>query len=806
MQIQRVKLVNFRQHEDTELVLGAGLTGIIGPNGAGKTTILEAVAWAIYGMPAARGSRESIRRRRAPARSPVRVELDFSLGAHQYRVVRGLNNAELFQDLETAPIAVSLGTVTEKLTRMLGMTREEFFNTYFTGQKELAVMSAMTPMERAKFLSQVLGYEKLRAAQEILRDRKSQLRGRLDALESTLQDTQEMEADENAAKARINNTRDQATKAGERLQAASQQVDALKPKLEAMQRLKQLVAELHGDLKLADHKVSEARERHGQLDRQLVEAIAARDKVRPLLEKLKPMPALKAEAEKLEAMERAVMARKGYEDQLADLRGRFKVAQQKLAKTPDPAELKKEEKELEKAQKALARLQGEVEEMRTVWVRDLQDAKTKRQGLVDQYQEFKEQRDRIVKLGPDGACPTCTRPLGKEFTNVLGVLERQLELVTENGTFYKKRIDQLSKVPAELTKGEKARDKADKDIQVRSEKLGQSRAVAEEAAGLRKESDQLKKKIAELEASLAASAVPYDQGRHTEVRRLLNALESTALEAARLTGLAERAGGLVKEAEAAERSLSEREENARLLKEKMEDLGYREWDFTALLSDVEIAEKARREAEVNATRLKAELAAAEEGLAAVAKRREERARREKEARAVSVDLALNAEVDRAFAALRTELNATLRPDLSDSASGLLRDLSGGRYSELELDEDYAATIVDDGEPKPVISGGEEDLVNLALRLAISQMIAERAGQPLSMLVLDEIFGSLDEDRRLSVLELLRGLADRFPQVILITHVESVREGFDRVIRISYDLNRGTAVALEDSGGLDGLAA
>ena len=50
-------------------------------------------------------------------------------------------------------------------------------------------------------------------------------------------------------------------------------------------------------------------------------------------------------------------------------------------------------------------------------------------------------------------------------------------------------------------------------------------------------------------------------------------------------------------------------------------------------------------------------------------------------------------------------------------------------------------------PKPVISGGEEDLANLVLRLAISQMIAERAGQPLSLLVLDEVFGSLDESRR-----------------------------------------------------------
>jgi len=97
----------------------------------------------------------------------------------------------------------------------------------------------------------------------------------------------------------------------------------------------------------------------------------------------------------------------------------------------------------------------------------------------------------------------------------------------------------------------------------------------------------------------------------------------------------------------------------------------------------------------------------------------------------------------------------------------------------------------------VISGGEEDIANLALRLAISQMIAERAGQPLSLLVLDEIFGSLDEDRRLAVVDLLRSLADRFPQVILITHIDSVRDGFDRVIRVGLDVTRGVATARDE---------
>ncbi len=131
----------------------------------------------------------------------------------------------------------------------------------------------------------------------------------------------------------------------------------------------------------------------------------------------------------------------------------------------------------------------------------------------------------------------------------------------------------------------------------------------------------------------------------------------------------------------------------------------------------------------------------------------------------------------------------------------LADLTDGRYDELELTEDYTLTILEGGVPKPVISGGEEDIASLVLRLAISQMIAERAGQPLSLLVLDEIFGSLDEARRQHVVGLLRRLADRFPQVVLITHIEQVREGLDRVIRVDFDPARGASVVRDDTATL-----
>nr|MBA3317399.1 SMC family ATPase [Gemmatimonadales bacterium] len=203
MQIDRVHLRNFRQHENTALEFGTGLTGIIGPNGAGKTTILEAIAWAMYGMPAARGSRDTIRRRGAGPRDRVEVELDFTLGAHRYRVVRSLGGAQLHQDGDPSPIANSLGSVTERVTRLLGMTREEFFNTYFTGQKELAVMAAMSAPERAQFLSRVLGYDRIRAAQERLKDRRSALRARLDALRSSLGDPAELDQEEAQARERV---------------------------------------------------------------------------------------------------------------------------------------------------------------------------------------------------------------------------------------------------------------------------------------------------------------------------------------------------------------------------------------------------------------------------------------------------------------------------------------------------------------------------------------------------------------------------------------------------------------------------
>jgi exonuclease SbcC len=564
---------------------------------------------------------------------------------------------------------------------------------------------------------------------------------------------------------------------------------------------------MQGDLRLAEHKVQAARERFQGLDRQLVEANEARIRLEPLTVRLQSLPGLRAERESLDRLAEANADRQARQGQLEELRRTLAGVATRLTRLPTPEQLQQAREEQRVLAEQLGTAGSVAEERRTAWVRDLQDARSKRENLLDQYRELKEQHQRIKDAGAVGVCPTCARPLGEEFDSVLGLLERQLQEVLFNGQYFKQRIDQLQAEPAELIAADEERVRQERLSAEGAARAGRLEAQVQEGPTLLEEERRLKARTTELEAAIALDAVAYDAARHREVRQQLDALEPVALQAERLRSSADRAETLVREAETAERDLSALEAQVKSLTAQMSELGYSEAAFVLARDSFQAVERDQRTAELALARAGMERQSAEESAQSVTRRRAERAERERAIAVAQAELDMNVQLDEALRDLRTDLNTQLRPDLSELASGFLRELTNGRYHELELDEDHVPVIVDDGEAKRVISGGEEDLANLALRLAISQMIAERAGQPLSLLVLDEIFGSLDEERRTAVMDLLRSLADRFPQVILITHIESAREGFDRVIRV--DLDPETRIARvrdEAPGEIDGLAA
>src|SRR5437588_460088 len=454
MELHRLRLLNFRQHADTELEFGPGITGIFGPNGSGHTPTPEAIAWALYGAQAERGDKDSIRRLGAKGRAGVEVELEFALGAHEYQVKRGLSTAALLQDGQL--VANSLKAVTDKLERTLGMTHQEFFNTYFTGQKERAVMAALGKTERAAFLSRVLGYERLRDAQEQVREVRNAVAAEVRGLEAGLPDAAALAAARKTAEQGLAQAQSAAQAADAARRTAEEGLGREEPRWNAWVTRRERTLSLDGERRMAEQGVVTARQEFQRLDRELADALAAREQLRRL------------------------------------------------------------------------------------------DAE-----LLKLYEEVKEQRDQIVTLGPDGACPTCKRPLGAEYAAVLALLDSQLEVITGDGKYFRQRLEQLAERPAKLVEAEAARDQVLEESRRASARAGELRAQVEEGERARAQLTVARGRAALLERQLAARAAGYDAARHDAVRAELAKLEPVALEAAALEERARRAESLVGGAEGA---------------------------------------------------------------------------------------------------------------------------------------------------------------------------------------------------------------------------------------------------------------
>jgi exonuclease SbcC len=81
------------------------------------------------------------------------------------------------------------------------------------------------------------------------------------------------------------------------------------------------------------------------------------------------------------------------------------------------------------------------------------------------------------------------------------------------------------------------------------------------------------------------------------------------------------------------------------------------------------------------------------------------------------------------------------------------------------------------------SGGEAFKVNLAMRIALSKVLAHRIGAPLPTLFIDEGFGSQDMVGRERILDLINAIGNDFEKVLVITHLEDLKDGFEVRINV-----------------------
>ena len=82
------------------------------------------------------------------------------------------------------------------------------------------------------------------------------------------------------------------------------------------------------------------------------------------------------------------------------------------------------------------------------------------------------------------------------------------------------------------------------------------------------------------------------------------------------------------------------------------------------------------------------------------------------------------------------------------------------------------------------SGGEALRIDLAIRLGLAELLANRAGSKVEFVVGDELFGSQDKEHTELVIQALKAIAPRFKKVLIITHIETAQAMFNQQIIMS----------------------
>lgn len=104
----------------------------------------------------------------------------------------------------------------------------------------------------------------------------------------------------------------------------------------------------------------------------------------------------------------------------------------------------------------------------------------------------------------------------------------------------------------------------------------------------------------------------------------------------------------------------------------------------------------------------------------------------------------------------------------------LRDLKkGGTKETLDIKISDPAGI----RPYEMFSGGEAFRIDFALRIAISKLLARRAGTALQTLIIDEGFGSLDDEGLSNVMDCIHKIQDDFSLIVIVSHLNTMKDQF-----------------------------
>lgn len=833
----KLKLRNFMAYRDAKLDFqGIGLAVLTGENGAGKSSLLDAITWSLWGKARARRDDELI----YLGQSEMEVEFTFSLGANVYRVIRKRDSSKrgrsnLSFQMEDAGgwrtlTDDSLRATQQKVNNLLRLDYDTFINSAFLLQGRADEFTTKTPSKRKEILGDILGL----GIYEVYVDRARKRAGQKDK-EAT------------AIAAKIEQIeQDLAREAEYRTQLAVAQEDAttLNRQLQLAEKEMELLREQHRSINEKQRQLDSLQERIRQTEQDLTEMAEAIEQARVGIKTyqttLNRRPDIEAGWQQLHE---ARKVNKDWEErfhqstQLANRKHQLDTALN-AARTDIEANLRElsatinllspKAISIDSIRSQLKDTQTELETLQTIdqqkqadqaSVAEL-DTETARLGeqnkqLKVEMNDIKANLDQLAQA--DSKCPVCRRPLDESHqTEVLAQFEKDGKF---KGDAYRGNQTRIDKIKLERAAMQQKINKADRmlrqqaTVQGRSAQLAQSLKEAEAAVIQLKQAQTRRQEwqaqldnrdyapdvvasLAEVEAEL--TGLGYDREAHQQMRRQIEELHHFEAEHHQLV--------------TAEKHINEEEirlqretaRHTRLLEQTAADRDAIDQlrEATAALPQIS---RQLNQASDEVNRLQREerfarekVIAVQQHLAHIAYQAKKRAELEEELEDVRRSLGLYRELQTAFGkkGVQALLIENAIPEIEDESNKLLSRMTASRM-HVRFETQRAAKSSDSTietldirisdelgtRDYELYSGGEAFRVNFAIRIAMSKVLARRAGASLQTLVIDEGFGTQDGQGRERLVEAINAIQDDFEKIIVITHIDELKDAFPARIEV-----------------------
>lgn len=837
----KLSLRNFLSYREAELSLeGIHVACLSGPNGNGKSALLDAITWALWGKARAKSDDELIHLHQRE----MEVELGFRVGRECYRALRkrirgtrrspGQTILELHLEGPDGFQAITGNSVREterKIVEILRMEYETFVNSAMLLQGRADEFTLKGPAERKRVLAEILDlahYSELeQKAREEARERDRREREHSSAIaemDREIGRRGEYEVELSQIQERLRGLERRAEDQEREVAGLQGIKGALERKQEELGGLEKGIEEARGELEGWERMAKQHASKVGEYEKLLTQREAIAEGYSALLEAREANERLTEKLANLRELER----RKGelelvVERARGSLREEARVLEARLQELEPRAQaLERLKKEMEAAEGELAQVDGEEEDLAKKHeqmqglLQRVQHLKSSNENLKEEMGELRKKVDLLAQ--GDARCPLCGSAIGaEERERIRGGYEAEGRSRAEA---YRSNESEMRQREQERTSLERETKQREGDLKRRRSaadtRLAALRKEMAEAQQARESLPQLRENLSQIEASLVRGDFALEEQK--ELEGLQEGIKELGYGEEEHRRVRERLGelgayeGLHRNLQEAERLLVQERDSLRKAEEeavrRRSLIAEDEAHCTSLREEVSRLPQVKEELDAGEHLLRAmeqELAEEREKLGAVRQKLERCAElegrkkeREEGLRQAAQERDIYEELVLAFGkqGIQALIIEEALPEIEEEANRLLgrmtencmhlametqRETRGGKTLEtLEI------KIADELGTRnyELYSGGEAFRINFALRIALSKLLARRAGAALPTLIIDEGFGTQDSFGRERLIEAIRAIQDDFQCILVITHIEELKEIFPVRIEVT----------------------